>query len=191
MQSQSWMATVLFAIIAFAGGYLAGSRGPGAGWARTPGTQPASEFHCFFSPHGGCTQSVVSEIATARHSIDVHGCVLTSVPITTALSDAYRRGVKVRVLLDAALTSEHREQARILARAGVPVSLDARHATAHNKVILIDERTLLVGSFDFTQIAEDGNADNLLVIRDQPQLQSAYEDNFREHLSHSERYDGQ
>ena len=94
----------------------------------------------------------------------------------------------MRLVLDAALTSENRAEAQSLVRAGVPVYLDARHAAAHNKVILIDEQTLLVGSFDFTQAAEESNADNLLILRDQPQLQSAYEDDFRKHLSHSERF---
>lgn len=37
---------------------------------------------------------------------------------------------------------------------------------AHNKVMVIDGRTVITGSFNFTKAAEESNAENLLVIDD-------------------------
>jgi len=44
--------------------------------------------------------------------------------------------------------------------------IDANHAIAHNKVMIIDGETVLTGSFNFTKAAQEKNAENLLIIRD-------------------------
>jgi phosphatidylserine/phosphatidylglycerophosphate/cardiolipin synthase-like enzyme len=182
------MATLATIIIAFAGGFLAGNReAPSRATAQNP---PSAGTKCYFSPQGGCTDAVVDQLAAARHSIQLEGYALTSPPIADALAAARHRGVDVTLVLDAAQTSEHREQARNLVHAGIAVYLDARHAVADNRVILIDEQVIISGSFNFTPAAESQNAENLLILRDQPQPQAAYENDFRTHLSHSQRYDG-
>jgi phosphatidylserine/phosphatidylglycerophosphate/cardiolipin synthase-like enzyme len=56
--------------------------------------------------------------------------------------------------------------------------------------MLIDGRTIITGSFNFTKQAETSNAENMLVIRDKPTLYAAYEGNFRRHLDHSVPYEG-
>ena len=190
MQSQSWIATLVFAVIAFGGGYLTGAHGPQATSTGAPSTSSIDgAASCYFSPNGGCTRAIVSEINAARHTIELQGYSFTSRPIGSALVDAHRRGVNVTLVLDAVATSEHRSEANYVGRGGVPVYIDARHAIAHSKIILIDGRTLITGSFNFTRAAEEDNAENLLILHDQPRLQAAYEDNFREHLRHSERFD--
>ncbi len=186
------MATLLFTLIAFAGGFLAGLHGtpaPAAGQDAPP-KAPAPDVSAHFSPRGGCTNSVIDEIASAKHTVELSGRTLTSPRIADALAAAARRGVHVTVLLDAALASEHREQVRYLVGERIPVLLDAKHGLADNRVVLVDNHTLLTGSFDFSDTAEEGNASNVLILRDQPQVQSLYEDNFRAHLAHAQPYDG-
>ena len=46
------------------------------------------------------------------------------------------------------------------------MKIDAQHAIAHNKVMIIDGETVITGSFNFTKAAEENNAENLLVFRD-------------------------
>jgi len=67
--------------------------------------------------------------------------------------------------------------------------IDAQHAIAHNKVIIIDGETVITGSFNFTKAAEEKNAENLLVIRDK-KLAERYTKNWQEHERHSEVYVG-
>ncbi|HEV3145112.1 MAG TPA: phospholipase D-like domain-containing protein, partial [Gemmataceae bacterium] len=59
-----------------------------------------------------------------------------------------------------------------------------QHAIAHNKVMIIDRRTLLTGSFNFTRQAEHENAENLLVLRGHWELIDAYRKNFLAHQEH-------
>ena len=185
------MATLVFTLIAFGGGFLAGMHGaPGPVVANVAQNAQGPDLAAYFSPKGGCTAAILDQIGAAQQTVEIQGFSLTSAPIADALAAAKRRGVRVTVLLDAAQTSERREQARYLVGAQVPVYLDSRHGAADNRVIMIDNRTLITGSFTFTDSAEEGNADNMLVIHDQPQLQSSFEENFRVHLKHSAVYDG-
>lgn len=73
--------------------------------------------------------------------------------------------------------------------AGIATFIDARHAIAHNKIIIVDGQTVITGSFNFTRNAEDNNAENLLVIREQ-KIADKYVANWKEHLTHSEPYLG-
>ncbi len=38
---------------------------------------------------------------------------------------------------------------------GVSTFIDAQHAIAHNKIMIIDKETVITGSFNFTKAAED------------------------------------
>jgi phosphatidylserine/phosphatidylglycerophosphate/cardiolipin synthase-like enzyme len=142
----------------------------------------------WFSPDGGCTAAVVGELAKARREVLVQAYSFTSAPIAKALVDAKNRGVKVTVILDKSQRTEQYSSATFLKNQRVPIFIDADHAIAHNKVMMIDGATVITGSFNFTKAAEENNAENLLVIRDRPALVKAYAANFREHLGHSEAY---
>jgi phosphatidylserine/phosphatidylglycerophosphate/cardiolipin synthase-like enzyme len=79
-----------------------------------------------------------------------------------------------------------------LANQGVPTTIDAAHAIAHNKIIIIDiiyEEMVITGSFNFTKAAQEENAENLLIIRD-PALAAPYTQNWQVHAQHSEPYVG-
>ena len=69
------------------------------------------------------------------------------------------------------------------------MKIDAEHAIAHNKVMIIDGETVITGSFNFTKAAEENNAENLLVIHDK-KLAGLYTKNWYEHSQHSEVYIG-
>ena len=141
----------------------------------------------YFSPKGGCTERVVESLGKARNTIRVQAYSFTSQPIAQALLDAHQRGVNVEVILDKSQRSERHCPADTLVKADVPVEIDAAHAIAHNKVMVIDEQTVLTGSFNFTEAAEDRNAENLLVIQDST-VAAQYEANWRVHRQHSKPY---
>ena len=79
----------------------------------------------------------------------------TSAPLAKALVDAHKRGVKVTVILDSSQRSEKYTSATFLHNAGVPVFIDGAHAIAHNKVMVIDGRTV-----NFTKAARSATAEN-------------------------------
>jgi phosphatidylserine/phosphatidylglycerophosphate/cardiolipin synthase-like enzyme len=89
----------------------------------------------------------------------------------------------VRVVAD-------REQARALPQnvlpelsaGGVEVWLDGNFQAAHNKVVVIDadtqHATTITGSYNFTIAAQRGNAENVIVLRDNATVARAYRENW-------------
>jgi phosphatidylserine/phosphatidylglycerophosphate/cardiolipin synthase-like enzyme len=146
-------------------------------------TAPSTMAH--YSPHGGCTEVIVRELATARREILVQAYSFTSREITQALIDAKMRGVHVQIILDHSNEKEPHTELPFLIEQGLAPLIDAEHAIAHNKIMVIDGHKILTGSFNFTNQAEKENAENLLVINGQPELAQRYQANFHAHKAHS------
>jgi phosphatidylserine/phosphatidylglycerophosphate/cardiolipin synthase-like enzyme len=151
--------------------------------------EPPPNWEVYFSPHGGCTDAVIRELNRAKDTILVQAYSFTSAPIAKALLNAHKRGVKIEVILDKSQRKEKYSSATFFFNAGIPVKIDAQHAIAHNKVMIIDGETVITGSFNFTKAAEEKNTENLLVIRDN-KLAERYTRNWQEHAGHSEVYVG-
>jgi phosphatidylserine/phosphatidylglycerophosphate/cardiolipin synthase-like enzyme len=113
----------------------------------------------------------------------------TSAPIAKALLDAHKRGVQVQVILDKSQRTEQYSAADFLANQGVPTMIDANHAIAHNKIIVIDGEAVITGSFNSTKAAQEKNAENLLIIDDKA-LAAQYTQNWEDHRQHSQPYVG-
>ncbi len=144
-------------------------------------------WEVYFSPKGGATEAIIKELNKAQTTILVQAYSFTSAPIAKALLNAHKRGVKVEVVLDKSQRTQKYSSATFLYNQGIPVKIDAKHAIAHNKVMIIDGETVITGSFNFTKAAEEKNAENLLVIKDK-KLASLYAKNWLEHERHSEVY---
>lgn len=142
----------------------------------------------YFSPRGGATQAVVNALEQATNTVLVQAYSFTSAPIARALGDARNRRVDVEVILDKSQRTEKYSEADFLEHEGIPTLIDAEHAIAHNKIMIIDGYLVLTGSFNFTRAAEENNAENLLVIND-PVLAKRYTENWHTHQSHSESYE--
>ncbi len=140
-----------------------------------------------FTPGGNCTATILGELASAKKEIMVQAYSFTSAPIAKGLVDAYKRGVKVRVILDKSQRTEGYSSATFLTNAGISTFIDAKHAIAHNKVIIIDGSTVITGSFNFTKAAQEKNAENLLILHDTG-LSSEFIWNWQRHQTHSEPY---
>jgi phosphatidylserine/phosphatidylglycerophosphate/cardiolipin synthase-like enzyme len=138
-----------------------------------------------FSPKGGCTDAVVAEIKNARHEVLVLAYSFTSKPIAQALVDAKLRGVHVEVVLDHSNEKEAYTDLQFFVEQGLAPLIDPNHAISHNKVMLIDRKTLITGSFNFTHQAEAENAENLLIIKGHSDLISAYRKDFLDHKAHT------
>jgi phosphatidylserine/phosphatidylglycerophosphate/cardiolipin synthase-like enzyme len=159
-----------------------------SGWGAEAGSG-ATRWNVYFSPHGGCTEALVEALDKARSTVLVQAFSFTSAPIAKALVEAHRRGIKIEVLLDKSQRTDKYSSATFVYNNGIPCYIDAKHAVAHNKVMVIDGETVITGSFNFTKAAEDNNAENLLVIQDSD-MAAKYARNWNVHRQHSKVYTG-
>lgn len=133
--------------------------------ARGADTFPAEVKVCF---RDECEKAVCQQIREARKSILIAAYSLTSNYIVDALVDAGTRGVQVRMKIDREQAREDAAKRLVerLRRAGGSVHTIGMpaHYSMHNKFLVIDDHTVLTGSFNFTIAAATQNWENLVVI---------------------------
>jgi len=166
------------ACLAMALACLAGSITWAQGREKTPPKPAAVEdrIAVFFSPNGGVADALIAMIGQARKSIAVQAYVFTHNKISEALIEAHERGVAVDVILDDDQSDIGGAERMKLRRAGITVYIPKIDGMKmHNKTLIIDSRTIVTGSFNFTYAADEKNAENLIVIEDRPRLVRAFE----------------
>jgi phosphatidylserine/phosphatidylglycerophosphate/cardiolipin synthase-like enzyme len=131
-----------------------------------------------FSPRGEAQALIVSAIGSAHQAIRVQAYGFSNPAILAALAEAKRRGVDVKVILDKSDVRGRGKGAAYVTAAGIPVWIDYRPAIAHNKVIIIDGEDLITGSFNFTEAAQEKNAENVLYLQGVPALAKLYLDDW-------------
>ena len=146
-----------------------------------------------FTPWDDAEGAIIRALAEAQQTIHVQAYLLTSRSISQALIAAKARGVAVAILADQKmLDNGQNSQIPTLAAAGIPIRLETRYVVAHNKIILIDAQTphgiLVTGSYNFTWSAQARNAENLLILRDNPALLQRYLNNWQRHYAEAQPF---
>jgi phosphatidylserine/phosphatidylglycerophosphate/cardiolipin synthase-like enzyme len=139
-----------------------------------------------FLPNEAYFDALIPHLAQAKHEI-VIGMFLFAPgdhennranQVKEALIDAAKRGVRVRVLLDASddadfSTEANRGIAKELRRRGVSVQFDSPTRTTHTKLVIIDQRYVFLGSHNFTHSALRHNNEASVLIESAKLAQQA------------------
>ncbi len=184
----------MFKLIAMLAGLWAFAPGQASAQNAYPPTvsgRPASESaalqsHVYFTPWDDAEGAIMRAIRSAKVQVLVQAYSFTSGAIAGELINARKRGVDVRVTADQEQT-ERIATSRIpdLARAGIPVWIETRYQSAHNKTMVIDAGQALpiviTGSYNWTVAAQRRNAENVLILRGAAELAQAYKANWERH----------
>lgn len=133
----------------------------------------------YFSPDDGVLKHILALVNQAQRSVDFMAYSFTSDELAEALLGRAAAGVKVRGVFetDQYYANIGTEFDRLV-EGGLSVRLDGNPSHMHHKVLIIDERIVITGSYNFTANAEQRNDENLLVIED-PALAQLYLAEFR------------
>jgi phosphatidylserine/phosphatidylglycerophosphate/cardiolipin synthase-like enzyme len=91
------------------------------------------------------------------------------------LAKAVKRGVNVKVILETTgrleneLNAQNRRTGKLLEEKGVRVYFDSPRTTTHTKLIVIDERVVILGSHNLTQSALKHN-NEISILLERPDL---------------------
>lgn len=140
-----------------------------------------SRAQLYFSPEDRLDTVVIDAIAAAEDRILVAVFSLRLDSIADALIAAHRRGVEVVVMTDRKQSETTRVDERIRG-AGITV-IEALNDTTpftamHHKFMVVDGRTTVVGSFNWTYSAARYNYEDLAVIADDTEVAAAFEGEF-------------
>ena len=132
----------------------------------------------FFSPGGGAREQLVSLIQKSTEPIDIAIYSFTSKELGLALVSASQAGRPIRIIVDRSQlkssgcvipwVSEH-----ISVRVLPPFS---SRGIMHDKFMIIGQRCLTTGSYNWTNNAEFYNHENMLVLQDKELIRSYHEE---------------
>ena len=136
---------------------------------------------------------IMSHVHEAYSSIDGALYRFNHPGLAQALEEAVHRGVHVRLLVDGNKYKESRTTQGLLAGGILPFRLafgrQGRGSKMHHKFVILDQQTVLTGSYNWTLESEDENQENLLILRDAYSVE-AYTQEFEALWSGAARDDG-
>lgn len=130
-----------------------------------------------FFPDSRSYQRLLEVIQSARKSIDVCVYTITDDRISRLLLQAHDKGLAVRVISDDEKSMDLGSDIIRLNQAGIPVAVDNSSDHMHHKFAILDQTTLLNGSFNWTRSASSSNSENV-VITTNPSLIHAFQQEF-------------
>jgi phosphatidylserine/phosphatidylglycerophosphate/cardiolipin synthase-like enzyme len=115
-------------------------------------------------------------IDSAETSVVIAAYQMTSKPIADALCNAATRGVAVTAVLDQRSNPHGPGNSKrdYLDACGVAVRADAKYPIMHDKFIVVDGKHVETGSFNYSFAAAERNAENAMVIWNNPELAKRY-----------------
>ena len=120
----------------------------------------------YFSPDDGVAKRIVELINDAQESIYFMAFSFTANDIGAAVMDRAQAGITVAgVMDDGQVVSNQGTEYDPFKQAGLDVRKDGNaDGLMHHKVILIDRKIVITGSYNFTASAEQSNDENVVII---------------------------
>ncbi|MCU0821553.1 MAG: phospholipase D-like domain-containing protein [Spirochaetes bacterium] len=124
-----------------------------------------TDIEVYFSPENNIEEKILDGLQKSQESICFMAFSFTSDRIGEMIIDKFKRGVKVRGIFEKiGSNTKYSEYTKMLMEK-IPVRIDKNRYRMHHKVIVIDGRTVITGSYNFSRSADEQNDENLLIIQ--------------------------
>ncbi len=136
--------------------------------AETPNprvTLDGTPVDVYFSPDDGVQAILLDVLSNAQESIYFMAFSFTADELGDVIRERAESGVTVAGVMDEEqVKSNQGTEYDLFRQAGLDVYIDSNPGQMHHKIMIVDERIVIVGSYNFTNSAETRNDENLLVI---------------------------
>ncbi|MBQ7126183.1 DUF1669 domain-containing protein [bacterium] len=128
-------------------------------------THGNTSLKILFSPQDkSITNYIIPLINNAKNYIYIPTFVLTDIRVVNALTNAKKRGVDVKIIIDALNASIKHSKHKELRAAGIDVKTENYAGKMHSKSMLIDDKYTVIGSMNFSNSGENKNDENIVII---------------------------
>jgi phosphatidylserine/phosphatidylglycerophosphate/cardiolipin synthase-like enzyme len=121
----------------------------------------------YFSPRGGTREAILELVSTARTSIYFMAFAFTDRDLATALIAKSQAGLKVEGVFDNCMIDRN-SVFYYLRDNEVPVWRDGNQALMHHKILVVDNRYVVTGSYNFSMNAAERNTESTVIIDSRP-----------------------
>lgn len=130
-------------------------------------TLDSRTLEVYFLPEDDVENRLLELVGSAQQSVDFLAYSLTLDYLGRTLIELETNGVSVRGVMDAdQAASNQGGEYETLTKAGLDVRLDPFDGLMHHKVIIIDGKTVVFGSANFTRSGLFSNDENLIILKD-------------------------
>ena len=125
----------------------------------------------YFSQETSIERLLLKTMTSSRATISLAAYRLTNLRLGQGLVEAHRRGLEVRVVLDAVKYEANRPLAELFKEHGVPHRAIAGRqgppTKMHHKFAIFDDRMVTTGSYNWTDESEEQNFEDLILLREE------------------------
>lgn len=129
----------------------------------------------YFTPGLDCENNIIAEINKAK-KIDIAVYSITNQNIVDAIINAKERGAKIKVITDRLQSKGKHSLIDEIKNAGIPVVINSGHKIMHNKFAVFDDKSIVTGSYNWTNNASNSNAENCIFFN---QPDKEYSEHFK------------
>lgn len=122
----------------------------------------------FFSPDDRVLRALLPLLGSAEESIYFLAFSFTSNELGDIVRVKAEEGLTIRgVMDDGQIRSNQGTEFDPFRQAGLEVLIDGIDGQMHHKVFIVDEKIVVLGSYNFSRAADERNDENLLVVYDE------------------------
>ena len=125
------------------------------------------ENQVFFSPGEDCVNHIIDLINVAYTQLDICVFTISDDRISRAIVEAMKNGVEIRIISDNFKVEDTGSDIEDLSRVGIPVKLDTSDNHMHHKFMIVDNKIVLTGSYNWTRSAALYNQENIISMDDE------------------------
>jgi phosphatidylserine/phosphatidylglycerophosphate/cardiolipin synthase-like enzyme len=125
------------------------------------------ESQVYFSPGEECVNHIIDLINEACNQLDICVFTISDDRISRALVEAMKNGVDIRIISDNFKVEDTGSDIEDLSRVGIPVKLGTTENHMHHKFMIVDNKIVLTGSYNWTRSAALYNQENILSTDDE------------------------
>ncbi len=128
-----------------------------------------SEVKLFFSPNSRIVEDgIIPELKQAKKYIYISMFLITNEEIVNELIAAKKRGVDVKLIIEANHAAQQYTRHHLLRKNHIPVKVENWAGKMHTKTAVIDDNTIISGSANWTNSAFNYNDENLSIYKNVP-----------------------
>lgn len=116
---------------------------------------------------------IIPLIKNAAKSIYLETFIITHKALAENLIEAHKKGIDVKIIVDATTASSSYSMVKNLRSNGINVKVENYAGKMHMKNIIIDDDIFITGSMNLTKSGESYNDENLLIIKNKSINQKA------------------
>ena len=139
--------------------------------AETPNpsiTIDGTQVDTYFSPDDGVINQLASVLRSAEESIYFLAFSFTSNELGNIVREKDAAGLTVLgVMEEEQVSSNQGTEYDPFKQANLDVRIDGNEGQMHHKVFIIDGKIVVMGSYNFSQSAEERNDENILIVYDE------------------------